>query len=156
MYDDRIARDISQPEGSRTKWKVDIFFSSGFRSARVRARTSRGLISNVVTRWRARDRSPFTAVQANVTVHKSMVTRLNTAWIYRARLSPCVMINYDDRMTATGLEATRGVTIRACVHRVTCNMGCRVVFGVSIDGERRTLLLYVRRLLADCQYGLSV
>lgn len=46
--------------------------------------------------------------RTNVTVHKSMVTRLNTAWIYRTRLSPCVMINYDDRMTAGRSPATRG------------------------------------------------
>lgn len=86
-----------------------------------------------------------------------MVTRLSTAWIYRARLSPRVMINYDDRMTVGLRGDKRGDDTRACVHRVTCNMGCRAVFGESIDGERRTLLLHTRRrLLASRQCGLSV
>lgn len=124
------------------------FFSS---SPRQFARVRPHMISDAMTRQRARDRSLFTAVR-NVTVHKSMVTWLNTAWIYRARLSPCVMINYDDRMTA-GL-ATRGWRCaRVCT-------GWRVIWGAASFSEgcieRRALLLYAPRLPASRRYGLSI
>lgn len=146
------------------KWKVDIFFHRVFCPA-IRADAYNFWLRDAAKR--VRDRSSLARSlydRTNVTVHKSMVTWLNTAWIYRTRLSPSVMINYDDRMTV-GRSPTRGWR-----HARVCT-GWRVIWGAlwesfsgGIERGRERVstatnmrgLLYARRLLASRQYGLSV
>lgn len=91
--------------------------------------------------------------RTNVTMHKSMVTWLNTAWIYRTRLSPLRNDKLWRSNDSGSISGDERVTMRARAHRVTCNMGCAMSFSEgnreSIDGDRRAGgLLYARRLLA--------